>query len=162
MAHNIRFAVGIHIMTLIAWLDGEPAKSDLIARSASTNPVVVRRMLGALAKAGLVTSQPGAAGGSRLTRDAREITLLDIYHAVDEDSIFALHHQSPSASCPIGKGIQPVLTEVFTQASSALGSELGQTTLADLVSATHAPSRQDYLRDQARERTTQPTATHVE
>jgi Rrf2 family protein len=133
-------------MALLAWLDGEPAKSDYIAGSASTNPVVVRRILGALARAGLVTSQAGATGGSRLTRDPREISLLEIYRAVDEDRIFALHRQPPSATCPVGKDIQPALTEIIDRAEGALKRELGQTTLADLVSAIRAPSRDAYRR----------------
>jgi DNA-binding IscR family transcriptional regulator len=87
--------------------------------------------------------------------------LLDIYHAVDEDSIFALHHQPPSATCPVGKGIQPVLTEVFTRAEDALGNQLGRTTLADLVGAIYAPSREAYLRDTAEASDTRAAAARV-
>jgi DNA-binding IscR family transcriptional regulator len=72
--------------------------------------------------------------------------LLAIYRAVDEDRIFALHRQPPSATCPVGKDIQPALTEVIDRAEGALQRELGQTTLADLMSALRAPSRDAYRR----------------
>src|SRR5690348_9245572 len=119
MAHNSSFAVAVHVMALLAWIDDEPAKSDYIAGSVNTNPVVVRRILGALARAGLVTSQTGGAGGSRLTRAAEQISLLEIYQAVDEGCIFALH-QSPSATCPVARDIQPALTGVMDRAETAL------------------------------------------
>lgn len=146
MAQNSRFAVAVHIMALLAWIDGEAAKSDYIARSAGTNPVVVRRLLGLLARAGLVVSHTGAAGGSRLARDPETITLLEIYAAVDEGRIFALHHQPPSATCPVGKDIQPVLTTIMDRAETALERELAGATLAGVVRAVRAPSREVYRR----------------
>lgn len=148
MARNSRFAVAVHIMALLAWIDGEPAKSDYIARSAGTNAVVVRRLLGLLARAGLVVSHTGAAGGSLLARDAESIALLEIYAAVDEGRIFALHHRPPSATCPVGKDIQPVLTAIMDRAETALERELAGFTLADVVRAVRVPSREVYRRRQ--------------
>ncbi len=146
MAENSRFAVAVHIMALLAWVGDEPAKSDYIARSVNTNPVVVRRILGHLAKAGLVASQTGATGGSRLTRQPQQISLREIYQAVASGHIFALHHQPPSATCPVGKDIQPVLTTMIDRAESALEDVLAQTTLAEVVVSVRAPSREVYRR----------------
>src|SRR5437867_10727690 len=76
---NSRFAVAVHVLTLMAWADEEPLKSEQVAESVNTNPVVIRRMLCELAEAKLVVSQTGAMGGSKLARPAHQITLLDIY-----------------------------------------------------------------------------------
>ncbi|HEX8852924.1 MAG TPA: Rrf2 family transcriptional regulator, partial [Pyrinomonadaceae bacterium] len=82
MSANSRFAVAVHALTLLAWAGEEPVKSEYLACSVNTNPVVIRRILCALARAGLVTSQTGASGGSRLARPAAEITLREVYRAV--------------------------------------------------------------------------------
>ena len=93
MPTSSRFAVAVHVLTLLAWAGDEPLKSDYIAGSVNTNPVVIRRILCALAHAGLVTSQTGAAGGTRLARKAAEITLTEVYRAVEPRAIFALHRR---------------------------------------------------------------------
>jgi DNA-binding IscR family transcriptional regulator len=50
MSTNSRFAVAVHVMTLMAWSGEEPLKSDQVADSVNTNPVVIRRMLSILLK----------------------------------------------------------------------------------------------------------------
>ncbi len=161
MAHNSRFAVGVHIMALLAWLDGEPAKSDYIATSVGTNAVVVRRILGALARAGLVTSRPGSAGGYRLADDPGAIALRRIYLAVDEARIFDLHPLSLSTTCPVAIDIQPALTSVIERAESAVATMLGETTLAEMMGTIRAPTRQIYRRRQAEARQPEPIVASV-
>jgi hypothetical protein len=79
MSTNSRFAVAVPVLTLMAWSGEEPLKSEQVAESVNTNPVVIRRMLCELAEAGLVVSQTGSLGGSRLANDPAETTLLDVY-----------------------------------------------------------------------------------
>jgi DNA-binding IscR family transcriptional regulator len=45
MSTSSRFAVAVHVLTLMAWADEEPLKSEQVAESVNTNPVVIRRML---------------------------------------------------------------------------------------------------------------------
>jgi Rrf2 family protein len=161
MAHNSRFAVGVHIMALLAWLDGEPAKSDYIAGSVGTNPVVVRRILGSLARAGLVTSRPGSTGGYRLSDDPATVTLRRIYLAVDEARIFDLHPLSPATTCPVAIDIQPALSSLIDDAESTVSALLGQTTLAEMMHAIRTPTRGDYRRAQAAARHAEPLAASV-
>jgi len=60
---NCRFTVAIHVLCLLAALHPKPVTSEFIAGSVNTNPVVIRRILAALRRAGLVKSQPGVSGG---------------------------------------------------------------------------------------------------
>jgi hypothetical protein len=62
MSTNSRFAVAVHVMSLMAWSGEEPLKSDQVADSVNTNPVVIRRMLLELAEAGLVGFADGFFG----------------------------------------------------------------------------------------------------
>ncbi len=133
MARNCRFAVAVHAAVLLALEDGRPCTSDWIAKSVNTNPVVVRRILSALAKAGLVDSSRGSLGGSVLSRPAAEISLLDISRAVDDDPAPALHNQPPNALCPVGRGIQPVLLTVIDRMEAAREAVLAGIPLSQVV-----------------------------
>lgn len=135
MARNCRFAVAVHIATILALHRESPATSDWIAGSVNTNPVVVRRILSALAKAGLVTSQRGITGGSSLAREPQAISLLDLYRAVDEQEAQALHHQPPNPHCPVGAHILPVLIDILAKAEAAKEKELAAVTVGDVAAA---------------------------
>jgi Rrf2 family protein len=132
MAISSRFIVSVHILTLLAQSQGKPVTSEWLAGSASTNPAVVRKLLGMLAKAGLTTSQLGVGGGALLARPATDITLLDVYRAVDEGELFAFHHEQPNQACPIGRNIQSAMVGTLEQAQRALESELASKSLADV------------------------------
>jgi Rrf2 family protein len=132
MSISSRFAVGVHILTLLAQSQGKPVTSDWIAGSANTNPAVVRKLLGMLAKAGLTTSQLGMGGGALLARAAEDITLLDVYRAVDEGALFALHNEQPNPACPVGRNIQTALVGTMTRAQRALEDELAAQTIASV------------------------------
>lgn len=130
---NTRFAVAVHILTLLEQQRGEPVTSEYIAGSVNTNPSLVRRLVGMLTKAGLTTSQLGSGGGTLLARPASKITLLDVYRGVDESELFAMHRERPNMACPIGRNIQAALETHFATASKALEDELRRVTIADVL-----------------------------
>jgi len=131
--NSSRFAVAVHVLTLMAWSEKEPLKSEQVAESVNTHPVVIRRMLCELAEANLVVSQTGSTGGSRLARDASEITLLDVHQAVECRGVFSLHRQPPSRDCPVGVNIETVLGEVLQEVNAAVDHVLEKITIKDLV-----------------------------
>jgi len=113
--------------------------SDYIAESVNTNPVVIRRIVGMLSKAGLVEVKPGVAG-ARLAKRPCEITLLDIYHAVhvvQEDSLFGIHENSDT-KCPVGKHIQSAIVPVFSAAQKAMENTLQEVDLEEIVGRVRA------------------------
>jgi Rrf2 family protein len=130
---NSRFAIAVHILTLMARSSDEPLKSELVACSVNTNPVVIRRILCALAKARLVTSQTGAAGGSRLARKPNQITLLDVYRAVDAGEVFSLHPQPPNEECPVGMNIEAVLGDILGEVDQAIERVLAKISIEKVL-----------------------------
>ncbi|HEY5884611.1 MAG TPA: Rrf2 family transcriptional regulator [Pyrinomonadaceae bacterium] len=134
MSTSSRFAVAVHVLTLMAWADEESLKSEQVAESVNTNPVVIRRMLCELAESNLVISQTGAFGGSRLAREPENITLLDIYRAVESPGVFSLHRHPPSRRCPVGVNIGTVLNNVLGEVDSAVEQVLSNITIRDIVS----------------------------
>ena len=125
--------MAVHVLSLMAWSGEEPLKSEQVAESVNTNPVVIRRMLKELAEAGLVVSQTGSLGGSRLANDPAKTTLLDVYQALECRGVFSLHRQPPSRDCPVGVNIETVLGEVLLEVDSAVEQVLKNITINDVV-----------------------------
>ncbi|AIF52646.1 Rrf2 family transcriptional regulator [Pelosinus sp. UFO1] len=134
MKISSRFAVAVHILSLLAVSPTSHNTSEWIAGSVNTNPVIIRRVLGKLKEAGLVNVRPGT-GGAYLVKTLQEITLFAIYQAVEvveEDNLFHLHKQ-PNPKCPVGANIQSVLQLVLISAQSAMEEVLMKVTMAQLV-----------------------------
>lgn len=140
MQISSRFSVAVHVLTLLATNPaGELLTSDRMAGSVNTNPVVIRRILGQLKKAGLVEVR-AAAGGTYLRRDPATITLLEVYRAVAvvEEQLFSVH-EKPNPHCVVGRNIQAALEETLGRAQAALEQELAVTTLAQVVMGVSEP-----------------------
>ncbi|MEO6655438.1 MAG: Rrf2 family transcriptional regulator [Pyrinomonadaceae bacterium] len=133
MAANSQFSMAVHILALLAKAGEGNVKSGYIAGSVNTNAVVIRRVLGQLSQAGLVSSQTGAFGGTRLARAASDISLCEVYKAVSCGEVFALHAKSPNQDCPIGKNIEAVLCNLQKEIDRSVGEKLAQYMLADVM-----------------------------
>ena len=133
MSTSSRMAVAVHLLTLLESRGGKPVPSEDAARSINTNPVVVRRLAALLGGPGLVSSRHGPGGGLALARPAAEITLKDVYQAVEPDPLFALHPAPPNGKCPVGRSIRQVLEGQFERAESAMESALADTTIAEIA-----------------------------
>jgi len=134
MQISSRFSVAVHVLTLLAVTPaGELLTSDRMAGSVNTNPVVIRRILGQLKKAGLVEVR-AAAGGTYLRRAAAAITLLDVYRAVEvvEHNLFSIHDK-PNPKCPVGRNIQAALDDTLRQAQAALEQQLAGVNVAQIA-----------------------------
>jgi len=127
-----RFSIAVHILSLLGGRREAEPTSEWMAGSIGVNPVVVRNVTGMLKRAGLVRTQQGVAGAS-LARPLSEVTLLDVYRAVeDEASLFSVHPR-PNPKCPVGARIEGTLREVFAEAEDAMHAELAGITLAEVV-----------------------------
>lgn len=133
MPNSTRFAVAIQVLTALALSPGKPVPSELLATSVHTNPTVIRRLLGQLAAAGLATSQLGQGGGALLAKSADMITLLDIFNAVEEPTLFHLPRQEPSKECVVGCHIREVLKDRLARVQDAVEGQLERQTLADVA-----------------------------
>ncbi len=134
-----------HVLGMLALRDRAglgPATSEELAASVNTNPVVVRRIVGDLRRAGLVQTRRGAGGGTSLARPAAQITLRQAYEAVEEGSrLLPCAPGTAQTRCDLGAKAHAVLRDVMADAEEALRSRLAQTsvaTLADRIAASSA------------------------
>lgn len=130
---NCRFTVAIHVLCLLATMNPNPVTSELIASSVNTNPVVIRRILAALRRAGIVKSHPGVKGGWTLLVNPEQITLGRVYRIIRPGTVFAMHNKKPNMRCPVGRDIQRGLGVYYQKAQAAMESELDRTTVSDVL-----------------------------
>jgi len=121
------------MLCVIAWRGGKGANSELLAKSLNTNPVVVRRILKTLENHGLVKVRPGRHGGVELLRSPADITLEDVYKAVEPDAaLFALRERG-NQRCPVNNAMIRTLPPLFGAADAAVDNVLRRTKIASLV-----------------------------
>lgn len=132
MTSNTRFSMAVHIMTALAFM-AEKMSSEVLARTVNTNPVVVRRILGDLNRAGLIRAERGKTGGFMLARAAKSISLLDIYRAtMDEQGLVSLHENPENRKCPVSCKVRGTLAGYLNKAQGVYERELGKIALADI------------------------------
>jgi len=139
MSANSRLTIAVHGLAWMALARerGLPwMTSDQVAASVNTNPVIIRRSLGDLRRAALVKVRRGAGAGWSLAREPGEITLLDVYDAVEHEPLFAMHRTPPNLECPVGHGIRPALGRVYSEIDQTLRHELTRTSIADVLRST--------------------------
>lgn len=129
--NNGRFATSLHILNLLAQAGGELLSSEYMAGSVNVNPVVIRKELSNLRKAGLVLTKEGKNGGSQLARPARKILLSDVYRAVRQDYLLGKHINDPNPNCEVGRQINRRLDELFEEVEAGILQKLGKKTLAE-------------------------------
>lgn len=130
---STRFTIALHVLTLLAASRDEALTSEYIAGSVNTNSVVVRRLLAAFRKQGIVTSQPGTGGGWLLTADPKKLTMRDVRQLVNEGSPFSMHAQKPNPKCPVGRNIQRALAPIYHEAERALEEHLAHVSIHKLL-----------------------------
>ena len=136
MQISSRFTIATHMLIIIA-LRGKESKvtSDFLAASVGVNPVIIRKTLSQLKKAGLISVARGT-GGAEIIKDIEDISLLDVYQAVEclgkKGQLFSFH-DNPNPACPVGANIHGVLDEKLDKIQEAMEEELSQTSLAQVV-----------------------------
>jgi DNA-binding IscR family transcriptional regulator len=133
---SLKFATALHVCLLLAHLDADgperAAPSSLLASSIGANPVVVRRVLAALAAAELAASRPGAGGGAWLIQKPAKIRLGQIYQAVEEPAGPG-YRAKGNPACPVGRLAPATIAGVIAEMNKASLAALNRQTLADLL-----------------------------
>lgn len=130
--YSTKYAVSIHILSLIATKKEKSITSDYIAESVNTNPALVRRLMIGLKKAGLIQTQTKI-GVTGLMKAPEEISLLEIFKAVEErQDLFAIHSDT-NTTCPVGAKIGCVLENINGNIQSKFEEELENLHLSNIL-----------------------------
>jgi Rrf2 family protein len=135
---NQQFTFAVHIMTALAFSPAETIGSQTLAASVNTNPVVVRRLLLALRRAGLIETFIGKHGGARLRKKPNDISLVEIYDAVESRPVILINERKALKRCHVSCNMKSIMTGVAESAERAVRKHLRGITLAQLVRKVHA------------------------
>lgn len=134
MQISSRFTVAVHALICIEMFKKDrKVTSEFLSSSINANPVVIRRLLQQLKKAGIVRVMRGS-GGADTARPIGEITLLDIYRAVecvDGGELFHFH-EHPNPLCPVGRNIHAVLDSRLEHIQKVMEDEMQSVTVQDI------------------------------
>ena len=135
MQISSRFTIAIHVLICIETFknDRKPT-SNMLASSVNVNPVVIRKLLQQLKNAGIVEVVRGS-GGAKIARPLEEITLLDLYNAVEsvENGNLFHFHDNPNNRCPVGRNIHNILDKELDAIQKAMENEMKSTTVAEIM-----------------------------
>ena len=133
MQFSSRLPIAVHILLAIIEFEGkEKATSTFLAGSVNVNPVIIRNTLGQLKTAGLVTVKIGE-GGAFLAKKPKDITLMDIFDAVEKEEALFHFHENPNPECPVGKNVHAVLDRRLFSIQEAMQEQMDSITLQDLI-----------------------------
>ncbi|MEQ9247262.1 MAG: Rrf2 family transcriptional regulator [Nitratireductor sp.] len=132
MKRDSRLSSVLHALLHMHEADGAMT-SETLAKCLGTNPVVVRRTMGLLRKAGIVTSDRGPAGGWRIAADLRAVTLRQLHAALGEPAFFAIGNRNEMPECLVEQAVNAALDDTFIKAEALLLERFSQITLADLA-----------------------------
>lgn len=132
-AVNTQFSIAVHLLAGLGSEPDEYATSAKLAGSVNACPSFVRRVLSKLAKAGLVRTRTGQAGACTLARRPKDISLLEVYAAVDAPKAFAIHDYPVQKKCTVSCHIKSSLEKVLAQTQKTMEVSLGKTSLADVL-----------------------------
>lgn len=144
MQISMKCSVAIHCLIFI-YEAKEKVKvtSTLLSQSTGCNPVVIRNILSALKKAGLITVARGT-GGANLCADPSEINLYQIYNALEPKGLSGLIgiHSCEGLKCPVAQNIQKVLHVPYCKIEESIKQTMEGITLKSMIDDFHSMVQQ--------------------
>ena len=133
MQFSSRLPIAVHILLAIVEFEGKnKTTSVFLAGSVNVNPVIIRNTLGQLKAAGLITVKAGE-GGSALAKKPEDISLMDIFDAVEKEEELFHFHENPNPECPVGRNVHAVLDKRLLSIQEAMKQEMKSITLQSLI-----------------------------
>ena len=126
-----KFAITIHILTLLTKFPNDYLSSEFIAGSINLNPVLVRKEIANLKANHIVESKEGKNGGTKLSVDPSKITLKEIFEMTFETIGLGYAKNQPNPACPVGKKINENLSALYADMNQKVSLQLEGITLED-------------------------------
>lgn len=139
MQISMKCSIAVHCLIFIYEAKGiTKVTSHLLAESTGSNPVIIRNIISSLKKAGIISVARGT-GGAELCMQPSEITLYQIYNALEPDGLSALIgiHPCKDRKCPIAQNIQKVLQSPYQKIEDNIKETMKDITLQSMIDDFH-------------------------
>lgn len=132
MKFSHKLSDAVHLLAYIEIFPDDDLSSRAIARSIVTNPSMVRSLMMDLRKAGLLKTKQGSAE-PELAKKPEEISLYDIFAAVDMDHHLLHVDEDTEQQCPVGGNIQGPLAKAYAEVEEAAFAKMQEISLQEIV-----------------------------
>lgn len=132
------------LLTLAAAPSGKPVKGETLAGAQGLPVKFVENILVELRRSGIVASQRGAEGGYQLARPADQVTVADVFRAL-EGQLAEVRGESPETTHYEGPAEH--LQDVWIAVRAGLRRVLDSVTLADILTGNLPQPVTDLLAD---------------
>ncbi len=139
MQISIKCSIAVHCLIFIYEAKGiTKVTSNLLAESTGSNPVIIRNIISSLKKTGFISVARGT-GGAELCMQPSEITLYQIYNALEPDGLSALIgiHPCKDRKYPIAQNIQKVLQSPYQKIEDSIKETMKNITLQSMIDDFH-------------------------
>lgn len=120
--------MAVQALVVLAETDG-PCSSSTLAQDLQAHAVFLRRVLAHLVRANLIQAREGRDGGYRLARSAEQITLAEVYQAVN----VADPAEHTDGTSGVNARVQSILDEMRAETEQCLLEVLEHSTLASVL-----------------------------
>ncbi len=134
MKMSSKFTISVQILMLVAIFEDEKITSEMMSQSTGANAVMIRQLFGKLKSANILNVSAGK-GPTSLSQDPENISLWDIYIAVEEynSNYLFKFHPKVSKDCQIGKFFTTVLETHLDDAIQEMANKLSTVSLSQLI-----------------------------
>jgi DNA-binding IscR family transcriptional regulator len=149
MKSDSRLSAMLHTILHMAEA-GRAMTSTELATHMNTNPVVVRRAMAGLRRAGIVRSEKGRGGGWEIAADLSQVSLRQIYDAIGAPPLLAAGIRLEHPACLVEQAVNRALQPAFAEAAPLLVDRFSAVTLAELAAdfktgaAAHRAQHKDH------------------
>jgi Rrf2 family protein len=142
MKRDGRLSFTLHVLLHLSEAEGA-LTSETLGPMMKTNPVVIRRTMAGLRKAGIVRSEKGHGGGWSLARKLAGVTLADVYDALGLSAPINIAHQQKSPKCVLERAANRALAKALAEAEALLVSRFRRITVADVLADARLKPRKE-------------------
>ena len=150
MTHDSRLSAILHTVLHMAEAR-RPMTSAELAMHMKTNPVVVRRTMAGLRRAGIVSSEKGRGGGWQISCDLAKVSLGEVYDALGAPPLLSAGVRIGHPECLVEQAVNRALEPAFAEAEALLRARFNAVTLAELAAdfstraAQHRAQHKDWF-----------------
>ena len=132
MKYSTKLSDTLHILVLLSLVTDQRLTSARIAESVKTNPAYIRQLMSALKAAGIISNTQGQANAS-LLRSPDEITMLDVYHAVEGNKPLLHLDVDTNPECGVGINIQLAIADFYRDVQQVAEQKMNEITLQNII-----------------------------
>lgn len=132
MKYPTKLSDAVHVLAFLTLHPGTALTSERIAESVRTNPAYIRQLMSALRKAGLLSSVKGHPRPA-LVKEPEDITLLDVYRAIEGDKPILHQDTHTNPDCGVGVNIQLTLRDYYDEIQKVAEDRMRTITLQNII-----------------------------